>query len=72
MLSEVINLKNIEKRGNQSARKLFFIYLKKTPLDIHMRNGILKFQSSSWNGVVILNANIQVYIKQGDHGACGK
>ena len=48
------NLKEIYKKGNNSAKKQFFKNLRKPFLDSHMRNVVPKFQSSRLNGVATI------------------
>ena len=47
------NLKEIQKKGNNSAKKEFFKNLRKPFLDIHIRNVVPKFESSRFNDVAV-------------------
>ena len=48
------NLKEIEKKGNNSAKKQFFKNLRKPFLDIHKRNVMPTFENSRLNDVAVM------------------
>ena len=48
------NVKEIYKKGNNSAKKQFFKNLRKSFLDSHMRNVVPKFRSCRLNGVATI------------------